>query len=192
MSLRMRGKRPSNWSDLKARNGQTLEEIYGQDKALEIRGKLRLRPKPTKESNDRRRESCILAGCGYSNKGKTRSNKTRSKMRNNMIERLALTMKNFHPPFNKMGCLYFDELMKKTGVHIQHALNGGEYFIKELGFWVDGYGQANNIVYEFDELRRHYKNGVLVEKDVVRQKLIEDLLKCRFVRIKETDSKIIG
>jgi hypothetical protein len=89
------------------------------------------------------------------------------------------------PSFNKIGCEIFNNMCKERNVHIQHAMNGGEYFIKELGYWIDGYDIENNIVYEYDEKRHYDKNGELNQKDKIREKEISDLLKCKFIRIKE-------
>ncbi len=66
-----------------------------------------------------------------------------------------------------------------------HKKNYGDVHKKELGYWVDGYDEKNNIVYEFDEKRHFDKNGELLERDKIRQKEIEDLLGCKFIRIKE-------
>jgi hypothetical protein len=74
--------------------------------------------------------------------------------------------------------------MEETGTNIQHAENGGEFFIKELGYWVDGYDHINNIVYEWDETP-HYVNNELREKDKLRQIEIEKFLNCKFIRIRE-------
>lgn len=92
------------------------------------------------------------------------------------------------PSFNRRGCEVFDKIMEEKNIHIQHALNGGEFYIKELGYWVDGYDAENNVVYEYDE-KFHYRYGELKEEDVRRQKEIEDLLKCKFIRIKDEDYK---
>jgi len=62
-------------------------------------------------------------------------------------------------------------------------MNGGEYHIKELGYWLDGYDKENNVVYEFDEKHHFDKNGNLSEKDITRQQEIELLLGCKFIRI---------
>lgn len=68
----------------------------------------------------------------------------------------------------------------------QH-FDGGEYHIKELGYWVDGYDKENNIVYEYDE-RQHFNSaGSLCDKDARRQREIAEYLGCKFVRVKETD-----
>jgi hypothetical protein len=84
------------------------------------------------------------------------------------------------PSFNKEACKIFDEISLKENIHIQHAMNGGEYYIKELGYWVDGYDKKNNVVYEFDEEFHKYQ----IEKDINRQQEIENFLKCKFIRLK--------
>jgi hypothetical protein len=75
--------------------------------------------------------------------------------------------------------------MKQTNTYIQHAENDGEFHIKELGYWVDGYDKENNIVYEWDEHRHFDVYGMLTPKDIQRQKEIEEHLHCKFIRIKE-------
>ncbi len=88
------------------------------------------------------------------------------------------------PNYNKNFCKFLDEISLESNTHIQHAMNGGEYYIKELGYWVDGYDKENNIVYEFDEKYHKYKSGQK-EKDKIRQLEIETLLSCEFIRIVE-------
>jgi hypothetical protein len=87
------------------------------------------------------------------------------------------------PNFNKNACTLIDSYGKKHGYKFKHAMNGGEYFIKELCYWVDGYDKKNNVVIEVDE-PLHYINSKLRNKDKVRQKEITSLLKCKFVRLK--------
>lgn len=106
------------------------------------------------------------------------------KIRLAFVEKLKNIGKSFHPPYSKRGCEYFNKLMEETGIEIQHAENGGEFYIKELGYWVDGYDERNNVVYEWDE-KRHYINGELREKDKNRQRKIEEFLGCKFIRIRE-------
>lgn len=90
----------------------------------------------------------------------------------------------FIPNYNIKACKYFDKLMEEKNIHIQHALNGGEYCIRELGYFVDGYDKANNTVYEFDEQYHFKPNGELRDCDKIRQKEITDFLKCKFIRIR--------
>lgn len=179
-----KGRKPTN---IEVRKGKTLEEIYGIEKAKIIRERYKNRPNPTPESNIQRSIKCRNPKCGQKNKGKKWSPERKRLYRLQFIERLNATHKNFHPPYNKKACEYFGKLMMEQNCFIQHALNGGEYHIEELGYWLDGYDKQNNIAYEFDEKRHHYYNGMLKEKDKIRQQQIEDFLKCKFIRIKESD-----
>lgn len=90
---------------------------------------------------------------------------------------------HFIPNFNPKACEYFDKLMKENGTNIQHALNGGEFGIPELGYFVDGYDKENNIVYEYDE--NYHKTTKQQEKDKIREEKIKKFLNCKFIRIKE-------
>lgn len=85
------------------------------------------------------------------------------------------------PHFNIYACQLLDEISKIMGINIQHALNGGEYYISELGYWVDGYDQKNNVVYEYYE-REHKKR---IDKDSLREQAIKNHLKCEFRIIHE-------
>ena len=80
--------------------------------------------------------------------------------------------------------MLIEEYGKKNGYNFRHALNGGEYYIKEIGYWVDGYDKEKNVVIEVDEPHHFKSDGTLQEKDLIRQKEIEDFLKCKFIRIK--------
>ncbi len=139
------------------------------------------------ESNIKRSISCKKAKCGTFNKGRKCSEENKKKFRFKMIDRLSKINKNFHPPYNEKACEYFDKIMNESKVFIQHALNGGEFHIKELGYWVDGYDKENNIVYEWDEEYHHYIDDKLSEKDIKRQIEIENFLNCTFIRIRESD-----
>ena len=100
------------------------------------------------------------------------------------IEENKLNGYQIQPNYNKNACKIFDEISLKEGIHIQHAMNGGEYHIKKLGYWLDGYDKENNVVYEFDERQHFDKDGNLKEKDLIRQKEIENFLKCKIIRLK--------
>lgn len=77
-------------------------------------------------------------------------------------------------------------MAKRTGSYkiFQHAENGGEYHIKKLGYWVDGYDKEKNIVIEIDEKHHFNSDGTYKKRDIVRQKEIKDFLNCKFIRIK--------
>lgn len=116
--------------------------------------------------------------------GKKHSPSTKRKQRLKRIE----SLNNKHPLFpgyNPFACQAIDQFGKENGYEFQHAENGGEYFIKELGYWVDGYDKNKNVVIEYDEAHHFDKNGKLRGRDVERQKEIEEYLQCTFLRIKQ-------
>ena len=180
-----KGDRPAN-ADY--RKGKTLIELYGEDKANEIIVKYQNRIN-TENSNIMRKESMLKRWIDGTFDGVDRkcSEETKNKHRLNMVKKLIQTHKNFHPPYNPKACDVFDKLIIENNIHIQHALNGGEYHIKELGYWVDGYDIKNNVVYEFDEKHHFNKDGQLLYKDLERQNKIINHLNCNFVRIKWSD-----
>lgn len=45
--------------------------------------------------------------------------------------------------------LWLESTMKKEGIHIRHALNGGEYKIPGTRYKADGYCEETNTIYEF-------------------------------------------
>ena len=85
--------------------------------------------------------------------------------------------------YNETACKVFDKLNVKLGWNGQHALNGGEKIVK--GFWLDYYEPTHNIVIEWDEPFHYDSNGKLRERDMKRQHIIENELKCNFIRIKQ-------
>lgn len=86
------------------------------------------------------------------------------------------------PWYNSNACKIIEEYGKTNGYNFQHAENGGEFHIKNLGYFVDGYDKDKNIVIEYYE-SHHYKNGKLKEKEILREKEIIQFLNCRFIRI---------
>lgn len=194
-----KGERPKN-ADF--RKGKTYIEIYGVEKAEELINNIKNR-KLTKEHKENI-SSGILNSEKWKQsftderakkisdalKGKKRniSDETMKKMR----LRFARNNDKFVPTYNKNACLILNELALKTNTIIQHAENGGEYYIEDLGYWIDGYDVINNIVYEIDEPFHYDKNGYLKEKDIKRQLEIENLLNCKFIRIKiNKENKVI-
>jgi hypothetical protein len=112
------------------------------------------------------------------------SQQTKDKIRVSFVEKLKNTNRSFHPPYNRRACEYFNMMMEGSDFFIQHAENFGEFHIKELGYFVDGYDTENNIVYEWDE-KEHFIDQKRIEKDRIRQEKIEKFLGCQFVRIRQ-------
>ena len=88
---------------------------------------------------------------------------------------------NIYPMYNKIGCKIIEEYGKEHGYSFQHALNGGEFFIEELGYWVDGYDKKNNVVIEYYEKSHRSKK----DRDKRRKQEIINHLGCEFIEIKE-------
>lgn len=119
--------------------------------------------------------------------GQKRSAETKQKMRLSAIQNIEMRIKNggqIIPGYNRDACKLIDEYAKEHRYNFQHAENGGEFHIKELGYWVDGYDKVKNVVIEIDESFHFDSNGNLLEKDVHRQRKIEEHLKCKFIRLK--------
>lgn len=85
------------------------------------------------------------------------------------------------PNYNANACYIIEEYGKINGYNFIHALNGGEYYIKELGYWVDGYDSEKNVVIEYYE--NHHQNKKQKEKDERRKREIIQALKCKFIII---------
>lgn len=86
------------------------------------------------------------------------------------------------PNYNINACDLIEKYGKENKYNFQHALNKGEYHIKELGFWLDGYDKKKNVAIEFYE-KNHYYNSELNKKTINREKEIINFLNCKFIRI---------
>lgn len=113
--------------------------------------------------------------------GHTHSDETKRKQRIRRLESLNAKTPCY-PGYNKTACIRIDEYGQQHGYNFQHAENGGEYFISQLGYYVDGYDKEKNVVIEYDE-KHHFIKGCLRQKDLIRQQEIEQYLKCKFIRI---------
>jgi hypothetical protein len=114
--------------------------------------------------------------------GYKHSDKTREKMRKSAIKRIELNSGQISPNYNPSSIPIIEEKARELGItDLQHAENGGEFYIKELGYWVDGYSKEKNIVIEYDE--PHHNSQI--EKDKIREKEIIEHLNCKFIRISE-------
>jgi len=158
---------------LKGRRLRPLDYVYTEKhcNAISI-------GKTGKYHSEESRERCRIAQTG-----KIASEATKLKHRLNRIEQLKEV--GVHcPKYNKNACQYFDWLNKWMGWNGKHAMNGGEFFIKELGYWIDYYEPTMNLIIEWDEYH-HYVGGNLRKKDVIRQNAIMQHLRCDFYRINE-------
>lgn len=97
------------------------------------------------------------------------------------------------PNYDLEAIPIIDQLSKDFGWNLQHAENGGEYYVESTGYWLDGYDHEKGIAVEIDE-PWHFQKGVLLERYRERQKLLEGALGCTFYRVyfnKRTGSTIL-
>lgn len=116
--------------------------------------------------------------------GKKHTKTSKLKQRVSTLEYLSKSKGQIVPRYNINSIPIIEEYGKKYGYNFQHAENGGEYYIKELGYFLDGYDKEKNVVIEIDELHHFNTDGSLKEKDIERENEIRKLLKCEFIRIK--------
>lgn len=109
----------------------------------------------------------------------------RKKHRTSILNFIEKNHGGIRPMINPHACKIITEYGIKNGYKFQHGLNGGEYYIKKLGYFVDGYDKENNIVFEYDESHHFNKNNTLKNKDIIRMNEIINFLKCKFIRYNE-------
>jgi hypothetical protein len=159
----------------KMRKIQTSQE-YREKLSAALMGR-----KHTQESKLKMKGPRIcLQGENNPNFGKCRkhTDEDKRKMREAVVRRVqkyGIISRNFNPD----ACKIIDEYGQKNGYNFQHAMNGGEYSC--IGYLVDGYDKEKNVVIEIDE---PYHNKLSQkEKDIKRQKRIEEHLQCKFIRL---------
>lgn len=113
--------------------------------------------------------------------GKHHSEETKRKKRLKMIEYYKTKKNGMQPNYNKNSIKIIEQYGKEHGYNFQHAENGGEFYIKELGYWVDGYDKDKNVVIEYYET--HHKSKT--DKDENRINEIKKFLNCQVIILKE-------
>jgi hypothetical protein len=116
--------------------------------------------------------------------GKKRSDEFCRKARLIRIDQISRDKFNGNqvfPSYNPKACKIIDVYGKENGYDFQHAMSGGEYYIKELGYWVDGYDKDKNVVIEYYE-KRHSNR---IQKDAKRELEIRNHLRCNFIVLYE-------
>ena len=114
--------------------------------------------------------------------GKTHTDEVKKILRFKRIEEIKNKLGQLSPNYNPSSISIIRQKAKELGItDLQHAENGGEFYIKELGYWVDGYSKEKNIVIEYYE--KHHNRQK--KRDSRRQKEIEEYLECEFIIINE-------
>ncbi len=121
--------------------------------------------------------------------GKEHSLKSRKQMRISRIEvlnRQYMEGGQVRPTYNSQACKFFELFDKDFNTKGLYATNGGEYYIKELGYFPDYVNFDLMLIIEWDEENHYNADGNLKAKDVRRQKEIQEYFPdFRFVRIRE-------
>jgi len=128
-------------------------------------------------------------GINHQNYGKKLPVKTKKRMRLSAIKRIEKEKFNGNqivPNFNPKACKMIDKYGKKYGYNFQHAMNGGEFYIKNLGYWVDGYDKDENVVIEYYENKHDYN----LYKDFDREIEICNKLLCDFIILWEKNYNV--
>ena len=111
--------------------------------------------------------------------GRAHTDETKKKLK--LIAANRIHDNKWHPSFNVNACDIIEKYGKDNGYNFQHALNGGEFFIRELGYWVDGYDIEKNVVIEYYETAHKQ----MIEKDEIRIEKIKNTLNCEVIILKE-------
>ena len=128
-------------------------------------------------------------------KGKTLSedhkNKISKTVRLQMIELTKLRLEKNEqliPNWNPQACDYFENFDKENKTLGRHARNGGEFYIKELGYWLDYINHDLKLIIEYDE--KYHQNKNQRKKDMKRQREIQEIYPdYEFKRINDQEVK---
>jgi hypothetical protein len=121
-----------------------------------------------------------------SHTGKTLSEEHVKNMRLSLIKRLE-KHDMCYPNYNLNACEYFKKFDEEHNTKGRYAVyGGGEYKIKELGYFVDYINFDLKLIMEWDETAHYDMDDKLMEKDRIRQEQIQRFFSdFKFKRIKE-------
>ena len=120
--------------------------------------------------------------------GKNHSQETKRKMRVSAIKHIENQKGQVTPRYNLKSQDYFREFDKKNNTNGRFAEKGGEYRIKKLGYFPDYINFNLKLIMEWDEEDHFTFEGKLKEKDIQRQKEIQEFFPdFEFRRIRETE-----
>jgi len=141
------------------------------------------RTEETKRNISKAKKGSVPWNKGLSNDIRLKhTNESIKKIRISTIKNIENRVGQLSPNYNPSSIPVLEQKASELGItDLQHAENGGEFHIKELGYWVDGYSKDKNVIIEYYE-PFHEKQK---ERDELRKREIENLLGCTFIEIKE-------
>jgi hypothetical protein len=118
--------------------------------------------------------------------GEENAKKVKKKQRIARINAIEERYGQVFPAYNIRACRFFEQFDRDFNTKGQHGTSSGEYYIKELGYWLDYINFGLNLIIEWDEEVHYDVDGNLEMRDVQRQKEIQEHFPdFRFVRIRE-------
>jgi hypothetical protein len=145
---------------------------------------------PRRINGKRKRAKIYCSVKCYAKSGERKhSDETKRRLRLAQISYLKSTC-GIMPTFNKSACEFFEKFDLTHDTSGRYATNSGEFYIKELGYWVDYINFDLKLIIEWNE-NKHYKNGSLNDRDVKRQKeILQIFSEYDFVQLKHDDTKM--
>ena len=126
--------------------------------------------------------------------GKHHNNETLRKMRIAATRRVIALVRASNGRINNIGKQegkYFSNLELENGWDgIYYSKNNTQFFVENLGYFIDYYEPKLNIVVEYDE-PYHYLHRTLRPKDVKRMNEIKSYLNCKFYRYNELGKELV-
>ncbi len=157
--------------ETKKKMSNTLKEKYKKE-GFHWKGKHHKKESKIKMSNTR--------------KGKKFSKKWCENIRKGLIKRTLNFNGKLFPNFNIDSIQHLNWINEQFNLNGQHGCKDGEYCIKKLGYFLDFIDFKNRIIIEWDEEKHYTIDGNLKEKDIQRQKEIENYFPdFKFIRIRE-------
>ena len=153
--------------------------------------------KPWSEETKQRMSEGSL-GCGHTEETKKKISErmkivqgepqVRRRVRTQALRRIEQSLAEdgqICPAYNRQACEFFRRFDEANDTDGQYATNGGEYRVEGLGYFLDYINHDLKLIIEWDE-EAHYRNGKLRQKDVRRQKEIQEQFPgYTFIRIRE-------
>lgn len=116
--------------------------------------------------------------------------KTNSIKKKQRLARIKQIEQNYgiaKPSYNIEASNFFKTFDEQNNTKGRYAVyGGGEYYISELGYFPDYINFEKKLIMEYDESKHYNRDGTLKQKDIVRQRQIQDHFPdFKFERIKQ-------
>ncbi len=172
----------------KTLKGGTFSKKHCQNMSKSKKGNTNRKGKTHSDEAKRKMGEAHIGKSSW-NKGIPHSEETKRKIRLSTIKRIEENNGICWPNYNKTACEYFKRFDVTNNTQGRYAVyGGGEFKIEELGYWLDYFNSNLMLIMEWDEENHFDSNGNLREKDIQRQKEIQEFYPdFEFIRLKQGD-----